>query len=347
MVDLRTQARRLLVLGLLRSAQPFSAPRRRTGTAPVRTARVRRAAARSPEVCYHDYDGWRCAYRRYDGCSPAVVLLHPIGLGLSGWFWTKVAEALPNEVFVPDFVGCGLSDPWDPDERGMSLPGAYARQVEALWRERIGKPCVVATQGGIAPVGVLLASRSSDDWDGARAVAGLALVSPPTWRDIAGGLDRREVAKNYEQLTSRLGRWGFDVLRREAFVRFFSDLFLFAGACDDAWVANCLEDDARPKSEQPVLAFNAGIVNARPLYDELATCVDQPVRVVEGAGDKRARDRGGYEDAIVDCDRVTIPSACNVVGWENPEATAAAVSSLVAKARKRGRLDEEDVIIVS
>ena len=28
-------------------------------------------------------------------------------------------------------------------------------------------------------------------------------------------------------------------------------------------------DDARPKSEQPVLAFNAGIVNARPLYDEL------------------------------------------------------------------------------
>lgn len=81
------------------------------------------------------------------------------------------------------------------------MPLDYSRQVEALWRQEIGKPCVVAVQGGLAPVGVLLASRSSDKWDGARAIAGLALASPPTWDDIAGGLDRAEVARNLQFLT--------------------------------------------------------------------------------------------------------------------------------------------------
>ena len=299
------------------------------------------------KVDYHDFDGFRCAFRHKSGCSPPVVLLHPIGLGLSGWYWEKVAAELPNEVFIPDYVGCGQSEAWDPEVRGLSLPSCYVRQVEALWRERIGKPCVVATQGGLAPVGVLLASRSTDNWDGARAVAALALASPPTWTDISEGLERTEVARNYDRLTSGLGRWGFDVLRPRTsklgrfFIRFFSDRFLFAGACDDDWVDRCVADDARPLSEQPVLAYNAGIVNARPLYDELVSQIDQPVRVIEGASDRRAADRTGYVDRMADCDRAAVPDACNVVGWENPTATAASLASLVAKARLAGRLEEE------
>ena len=76
----------------------------------------------------------------------------------------------------PWFTGC---DPGDPAERGLFLPLDYSRQVEELWRQKIGKPCCVVAQGGLAPVGVYLASRSSDRWDGARAVAGLALRAPP------------------------------------------------------------------------------------------------------------------------------------------------------------------------
>ena len=120
-----------------------------------------------------------------------------------------------------------------------------------------------------------------------------------------------------------------------------SDRFLFAGACDDDWVDRCVADDARPLSEQPVLAYNAGIVNARPLYDELVSQIDQPVRVIEGASDRRAADRTGYVDRMADCDRAAVPDACNVVGWENPTATAASLASLVAKARLAGRLEEE------
>ena len=205
----------------------------------------------------YDHDGWTCGYRHKTGCEPAIVLLHPVGIGLSSWFWTRVMAELPNEVYAPDFIGCGRSDPWDPAERGLFLPLDYSRQVEELWRQKIGKPCCVVAQGGLAPVGVYLASRSSDRWDGARAVAGLALSAPPPFADLAEGLDSAEVARNLDFLQSSLGRQLVKLLRSSFFVRFFSNLFLFADACDEAWIGNCLTDDERPKSIEPVLTFAA------------------------------------------------------------------------------------------
>ena len=140
----------------------------------------------------YQHDGWTCGYRHKTGCEPAIVLLHPVGIGLSSWFWTRVMAELPNEVYAPDFIGCGRSDAWDPAERGLFLPLDYSRQVEELWRQKIGKPCCVVAQGGLAPVGVYLASRSSDRWDGARAVAGLALSAPPPFSDLAEGIESKE-----------------------------------------------------------------------------------------------------------------------------------------------------------
>lgn len=141
-------------------------------------------------------------------------------------------------------------------------------------------------------------------------------------------------------LTSPPGLFFFDLLRSEFFIRFFSNAFLFADECDDEWVQNCLVDDARPGSREPVLPFNAGVVGARGLYDELATQIAQPVAVVEGAGDKRQKDRGGYAETLPDCVCVSIEGACNIVGWEQPEETASAIAGVVARARRGGRLDE-------
>ena len=235
----------------------------------------------------------------------------------------------------------------------------YSRQVEELWRQKIGKPCCVVAQGGLAPVGVYLASRSSDRWDGARAVAGLALSAPPPFADLAEGLDSAEsdaasvcsmawgltgcrshrVARNLDFLQSSLGRQLVKLLRSAFFVKFFSNLFLFADSCDDTWISNCLVDDARPKSIEPVLTFNAGVVGARGLFDELKMQVPQPVLVIEGSADKRSEKRGGYADTVPDLERVAIEGSCNVPPWERPGLVADAIGALVLRARRLGRLE--------
>ena len=52
-----------------------------------------------------------------------------------------------------------------------------------------------------------------------------------------------------------------------------------------------------------MLTFNAGVVGARGLFDELKTQVPQPVLVIEGAADKRGEKRGGYADTVPDLAR--------------------------------------------
>ena len=121
-------------------------------------------------------------------------------------------------------------------------------------------------------------------------------------------------------------------------MRFFSDLFLFADACDEAWIGNCLIDDERPKSIEPVLTFNAGVVGARGLFDELKTQVPQPVLVIEGAADKRSAKRGGYAETVPDLERGEIDGSCNVPPWERPGLVADAIGALVLRARRLGQV---------
>ena len=145
----------------------------------------------------YEHDGWTCGYRHKTGCEPADRAPAPgRHRPESSWFWTRVMAELPNEVYAPDFY-------WVRPQRRVG-PGrarfiftvgllAASRRImapedrQALLRRRAGRP---------GAVGVYLASRSSDRWDGARAVAGLALSAPPPFADLAEGLDSAEVARN-------------------------------------------------------------------------------------------------------------------------------------------------------
>lgn len=283
------------------------------------------------------YDGWQCSYRHKKPASsstavPPVLLIHPIGIGMSSWFWEPLMAALEDhEVFAPDLLGCGASEAWDPSERGLFIPLDYVRQAEELWRQEIGRPCVVVTQGGLAPVGVSLATRATDTWDGARAVSHLVMCSPPTWRDMAAGTPRDAVVRNYDLWTGPLGRGGYGVLRRRRFVQFFSNSFLFAGKPDDVWLERCCDEALEPAKEHPVFAFNAGVVGARGLYDELVS-LSQPTLLCEGAKDGRVKQRDAYVENVRDCGRVRIADSLNVLPWETPLATANAITSFVLPA---------------
>mmetsp|Transcript_12957 Transcript_12957/g.39121 ORF Transcript_12957/g.39121 Transcript_12957/m.39121 type:complete len:358 (-) Transcript_12957:1338-2411(-) len=280
------------------------------------------------------YDSWRLSYKFAPGSKelPAIVLVHPIGIGLGSWFWTPLIEALGKttnaEVYAPDLIGCGDSEPWRPQERGIFIPLDYSRQLEELWRQEIQRPCVVVAQGGLAPVAVHFATRQADDWDGPRNVERVALASPPGWPSLSRGAQSRDnVLRSYAAWSSRVGQAAYDVLRRRPFVEFFSNAFLFAESADDEWLRECCDGATRPGAENPVFAFNAGIVNVRGLGEEMTAFMTQPVLLLEGERDaKRKPSRDDYVAALADCQRVTVKNGLNVLPWEQPDATARALA---------------------
>ena len=322
----------LIVSALLRGVAALT-PRQRFG-ASRRGQRMYVSGEASATIVTseYEYDGWRCSYRHRPagpkgGSRPPLLLVHPIGIGMSGWFWERLMSAYEGDdaapaIYAPDLIGCGASTPWEPQERGLFLPLDYSRQCEQLWRVAIGEPCVVVTQGGLAPVGVLLASRMSDTWNGELGVERLILASPPTWEEISTDSDRAAAARAFSAFASPLGAASYKLLQLRAFVRFFSNLFLFDAVADEEWVEQCCTEAAQPSAQWPVFAFNAGIVGARGYFDELVGA-EQPVLLLEGASDRRQRD--GYAENMRRCQRATINEACNVLPYEQADATREAI----------------------
>ena len=188
----------------------------------------------SVEMRRYSFRGFSCAVRHKPAApgfedAPPLLLIHPIGIGLSAWFWDPMlAQWEGSAVWAPDLIGCGESGEWHPSDQGLFIPLDWARQCEELWRQSIRKPVVVVGQGGLAPLAVLLADRAADNWDGRRAVHSIVLTSPPTWREMAEDGDSEQIAKAFRQFSSPLGLLGYRILRSRAFVQLFSNLFLFA-----------------------------------------------------------------------------------------------------------------------
>ena len=70
---------------------------------------------------------------------------------------------------------------------------------------------------------------------------------------------------------SPLGRLAYATLCARPFVRFFSDLFLFAGAADPPFLEAC-GGEATPERKWPIIAFNAGLVGRAALGPACAVC---------------------------------------------------------------------------
>lgn len=283
-----------------------------------------------------------------------VVLIHPVGIGLSSWFWSKVLESYEDDdnppIYAPDLIGCGLdhgADAWRPEEGGLFFPLSWAEGVETLlntivvprWKENQimsplsslsqlfdsnrknssggeggGVGCIVLVQGGLAPVGIMLAARNP------HLVGNLVLTSPPTYEDVTTAVPETELRRNYDFLRSPLlGGLAFALLESRGVIEFFSNLFLFEDVCDERWL-NEAQGELCEQARTPVQAFNAGLLQHRSFEEELKqmSSSGQSLTVVSGTADKRASDRRGYQTELGDaCTLLTI-DGCNVLPWENP-----------------------------
>ena len=290
----------------------------------------------------YEHDGWTLSYRfqpasrGYEREKP-VVLVHPVGIGINSWFWDRFLENWEGPAaYAPDLIGCGIAnggDGWVPSERGMSFPLAWVKGVETLIQQKVLTPsrrdggfwsfpffgaqtvhvgqCVVVTQGGLAPVGVMLAARNPT------TVSNLVLTSPPTWKDMTTPVPMNELSRNSNFLSSPIiGPLAFGVLESKWAVEFFSNAFLFKDKCDDQWLQLAC-GNTTAADRPPVVAFNAGFCNHRSFEIEMME-LSQPTLILCGQDDEpRTKQRTDYVTKMQKCVIQKLDGK-NVLPWESP-----------------------------
>lgn len=232
---------------------------------------------------FYTWQGYRCAYEVHASddasASPALLLIHPIGVGLSRRFWDRFCAAWqdtshPQPLYVPDLLGCGESDM----PRQAYRPDDWAAQLEEMIRTVIQKPVVLVIQGALFPVGIRLVQRLDES-----TVQGLVLAGPPGWKLISQKAKPLQQRLLWNGLCSNLiGNLFYRYARREKFLESFSRRQLFADAesIDREWLEMLEAGAEDTQSRYAVFSFLAGFW--RQDYTEAIEAIQQPVLVLFG-----------------------------------------------------------------
>ncbi|MEM9772438.1 MAG: alpha/beta fold hydrolase [Cyanobacteria bacterium P01_D01_bin.73] len=199
------------------------------------------ASDRPSNAQSYTWEGFQCSYEivespsesSQDANSPVLLLIHPIGVGLSRTFWDRFlaawqTEGTPLTVYNPDLLGCGDSD--IPDR--LTLTEEWAAQLWQLIETKIQRPVVLVVQGALLPVGLELWTIADTQGKGDRIKA-MVLSGPPAWRvmtTIVSDRQKRWLWNGF--FHSFIGALFFRYARTEKFLRNFSAKQLFANAED-------------------------------------------------------------------------------------------------------------------
>ena len=226
----------------------------------------------------YTWKNFRCTYQVYSqhSTSSALLLIHPIGVGLSRRFWQPFVEAWVNEqrypVYNPDLLGCGESDM----PRKAYYPNDWAQQLQYFIETVVKTPVVVVVQGALLPVALALVHNQPQ-------VKGLVLAGPPAWGVITkqGTPWKQRLSWNL-LFNSPLGNIFYRYARRRQFLRSFSERQLFDEAkdVDDQWLDTLEQGAVAPQSRYAVFSFLAGFW--RQDYSQAIAQITQPTLVVVG-----------------------------------------------------------------
>lgn len=237
---------------------------------------------------FYTWQNYRCAFEKLPEEIPgqqgvALLLIHPIGVGLSRKFWQpfiqqwrqqQAAVDRPGSViYNVDLLGCGDSDMPSQAYR----PEDWAAQL-AYFIEQVGQgPVVLVVQGALLPVAVRLMELPAADH-----VKGLVLSGPPAWRLMTTPTPTWKQTLVWRLLASPLGNLFYRYARREQFLRSFSQRQLFEHAEDvtDSWLSMLRTGAKDMASRYAVFSFLAGFW--RQDYAEAIAQIQPPVMVVMG-----------------------------------------------------------------
>ena len=212
---------------------------------------------------FYSWKNFRCAYQVHPpSVSPsndlALLLLHPIGVGLSSWFWERFIQAWlqkgqPYPVYNPDLLGCGESDM----PRIAYHPADWAEQLEFFIQTVVKKPVVLIVQGALFPVAIALLQRpSASNW-----VQGMILSGPPSGPVMThpGKAWQKRLVWNL-LFDGPIGQAFYRYARRRQFLQSFSVRQLFAEAekVDESWLSALQAGASNLNSRYAVFSFLAG-----------------------------------------------------------------------------------------
>ncbi|BDA67282.1 hypothetical protein CAL7716_014480 [Calothrix sp. PCC 7716] len=286
---------------------------------------------------YYTWQNYRCAYEVYNSSNTPngapLLLVHPIGVGLSRKFWQRFISEFynqghQNQIYNPDLIGCGDSDmPAIP-----STPDFEAQQLQFFIQNIIKKPVILIVQGALFPVAVDLYHKVPD------LIAGMVLSGPPTWSLISK--DRPKWRQNlaWSIFSSPFGNLFYRYARTEKFLRNFSTKRLFASRdkVDSEWLNTLQKGASNMASRYAVFSFLAGFW--RQDYRSRVTAIQKPVLVVmgevassiakEGEQEKANERLAEYLACLPQAQGVKIPGR-NVLPYESTTEFVKAISSFV------------------
>lgn len=218
------------------------------------------ASLARPATQFYQWQTYRCAYEVWtpaNGASnPPLLLIPPIGVGLSRRFWDRFIQAWlqqgqSNAIYNPDLLGCGESDmphvAYNPED--------WAAQLSHFVQTVIQQPVIAVVQGASCSIGIELVQQAGTEW-----IRGLVLSGPPAWAVMtqAGPTWQQKLVWNL--LDSPLGQGFYQYAKRREFIQSFSirQLFEQAAQVDAEWLDRLTNDAQNAESRYAVFSFLAG-----------------------------------------------------------------------------------------
>ncbi|MEL6814275.1 MAG: alpha/beta fold hydrolase [Cyanobacteria bacterium J06598_3] len=248
---------------------------------------------------FYTWQSYRCAFEKVPGkasaqlasaqststqsagtqSAPALLMVHPIGVGLSGEFWRpfiirwQATNQPVGAVYNVDLLGCGESD---MPARAYT-PEDWAQQLAYFIEHIAQEPVVLVVQGALLPVAVRLMET-----DAAKDIKGMVLSGPPAWRLMTTPTETWKQKLAWALFSSPLGNGFYRYARREKFLASFSQRQLFEKPEDvtDSWLAMLNAGSRNMNSRYAVFSFLAGFW--RQDYAAAIARIQQPVMIVMG-----------------------------------------------------------------
>jgi pimeloyl-ACP methyl ester carboxylesterase len=233
---------------------------------------------------FYSWQNFRCSYSVYGSDrapnSSPLVLIHPIGVGLSRTFWQRFIEAWlaqnpDSVVYNPDLIGCGECDL----PTVAYYPSDWAAQLKYFIETVVKQPVTLVVQGASFPIAIKLVQSESD------RVKSLVLSAPPAWSTITDAAKPTQQKLLWNLLFNSpigLGNLFYRYARRRQFIESFSVRQLFADAesVDRQWLDELTEGAKDPQTRYAVFSFLAGFW--REDYAEAIAKITQPTLAVFG-----------------------------------------------------------------
>ncbi|MFP4132860.1 MAG: alpha/beta fold hydrolase [Halothece sp.] len=241
-------------------------------------------AQEKSQTQFYTWNSYQCAYEVRESNltnqeSPvALLLIHPIGVGLSRRFWDRFSQQWQGDggvetIYNPDLLGCGET----ASPRVAYHPEDFAAPLKYLIENIIKKPVVIVSQGASFPITLeLLGMTASEN------IAGLILAGPPAWSIITQPKSARQQRWLWNLFNSPLGGLFYRYARRRQFLESFSVRQLFSQAedVDQQWLDMLKTGSEDMASRHAVFSFLAGFW--RKNYESAIAQITQPTLVLMG-----------------------------------------------------------------